>query len=262
MGKIIAVSIGFIYASIISLIPPNGLAAKEINNAREYKVCMRLAKSDPQKAFDTALNWHGFGGGDAANHCIAVALIGLGQHKEAAGRLESLALNAKQPADIKAGLLAHAAQAWILAGKSLRAEAVLTAALKLMPNEAALLIDRAQARAGQNNYADAIEDLTRAIKYKNHMVDAFVFRASAYRHLNKLEAALSDVERALKIQHDNPEGLLERGNLRRLRQDYNGARKDWLTLMQRSPKSPAAEAARLSLERMDLKPNRWRPRAE
>ncbi len=240
--------------SIIIFIPTESIG-KEVDHAHQYHTCMELSKSTPQKAFDTALNWYGWGGGDAADHCIAVALIGLKQYKEAARRLEKLALKARQKREIKKGLLAHAAQAWILAKKSIRAEELLTAALKLMPDDAALMIDRAQARAGQQNYTGAINDLTNAIKYNNHLIDAFIFRASAYRFINNLEAAQADIEHALKIQPNNPEGLLERGNLRRLLQDDIGARKDWLTLIQDSPKSLAAESARQNIEILNLKIN-------
>jgi regulator of sirC expression with transglutaminase-like and TPR domain len=243
----------FIYTIIIIIILSNGSVAKEINHAQKYQACMALSKSAPQKAFDNAINWHGLGGGDAANHCIAIALIGLGQFKESAERLEELALNVKQKADIKVGLLAHAAQAWILADESIRAEEVLTAALKLAPRSALIMIDRAQARAGQTNFTGAIKDLNQAIKLDSHLADAFVFRASAYRQLNKLTKALIDAEEALRLQPKHPEGLLERGNLRRLLHDDKGARKDWLALIESSPKSQAAEDARKNLEFMDLK---------
>jgi regulator of sirC expression with transglutaminase-like and TPR domain len=253
MKNIVLVFSGLIYATILAIIAPNGLAAKEIDHANQYRACMALSKSTPQEAFDTALNWRDLGGGEAADHCIAAALIGLGQYKEAAGRLEKLADSAKQKADVKAGLLAHAAQAWILAGNSTRAEAVLTAAMKLTPDDAILMIDRAQARAGHKDYTGAVNDLSHAIKLEDRRADTFVFRASAYRLLDKLELALADVERALTLQPWHPDGLLERGNLRRLRQDDAGARKDWLAVIRGDPDSPAAEAARRNLESMDVK---------
>ena len=146
----------YTFAFITIIITSYGLDAKEINHANRYQECMKLAKSDPQKAFDAALNWHGLGGGEAASHCVAIALIGLGQYKESAKRLEKLALNTRQRNDIKAGLLAHAAQGWFLAGESVRAEALLSAAIRLMPDNAALMVDRAQARADQKNCTDAL----------------------------------------------------------------------------------------------------------
>ncbi len=242
--------------ALVTFTAAAGLATgQEIDHAYQYKACMALAKKAPQEAFETALTWRGLGGGDAAEHCVAVALIGLGQHTKAAGRLEALAGKAKQGATVKAGLLAHAAQAWILAGRAMRAESVLTAALKLTPSDSALMIDRAQAKAGQRDYDGAVEDLSRAIERGGGAVDAFVFRASAYRHLDRLELALADIERALALEPTHPDGLLERGILRRLREDDDGARQDWLGILRTAPGSPAAEAARRNLENMDVKPD-------
>lgn len=232
---------------------PGTAPGKVIDHAYQYEACMTLAREAPQDAFETALTWRGLGGGDAAEHCVAVALIGLGQHAKAAGRLEALAGKAKQTATIKAGLLAHAAQAWLLAGRAMRAESVLTVALKLTPSDSALMVDRAQARAGYKDYAGAVEDLNKAIELGGGEADAFVFRASAYRHLDKLELALADLEKALALEPTHLDGLLERGILRRLREDNNGARQDWLVILRTAPESPAAEAARRNLESMDVK---------
>lgn len=229
-------------------------AAKEINRAREYRSCMALAKKTPQEGFDAALSWRGLGGGDAAEHCLATALIGLGHYQDAAGRLETLAGKAKENAKVKAGLLTHAAQAWLLGDNPARAEAVLTAALKLTPTDSALLVDRAQARAGQKDFEGALEDLNRSIEREDRRPDAFVFRATAYRFLDKLEPALADVERALALSPKHPDGLLERGILRRLRNDKTGARQDWLAVLRVAPGTPAAEAARSNLEKMDVNP--------
>ncbi len=242
----------------VAMIAAPGTASGEvIDHAYQYEACMTLAREAPQDAFETALTWRGLGGGDAAEHCVAVALIGLGQHAEAAGRLEALAKKAKQTATIKAGLLAHAAQAWLLAGRAMRAESVLTVALKLTPSDNALMVDRAQARAGYKDYAGAVEDLDRAIELGGGtgrgMGDAYVFRASAYRHLDKLELALADIEKALALEPTHLDGLLERGILRRLREDNDGARRDWLVILRMDPQSPAAEAARRNLESMDVK---------
>ena len=247
------------FLPIIALITfaaaPGTAPGQVIDHAYRYQACMTLAREAPQEAFETALTWRGLGGGDAAEHCIAVALIGLGQHTEAAGRLEALAGKTKQGATIKAGLLAHAAQAWILAGRAMRAESVLTAALKLTPSDSALMVDRAQARAGYRDYAGAVEDLSRAIELGGGAADAFVFRASAYRHLDRLELALADIEKALAFRPTHPEGLLERGILRRLREDNDGARQDWLVILRTAPGSPAADAARQNRGSMDVKPD-------
>lgn len=243
----------FSLVALVAFVGPS--AAKEIDHAYQYKACMALAKKSPEEAFESALNWRDLGGGDAAEHCVAAALIGLGQYAEAAGRLESLAERTKHDPSVKAGLLAHGAQAWLLHGNASRAEAVLTAALKLTPHDSALLVDRAQARAELKDYQSAVEDLSQSIEREDRRPDAFVFRATAYRYLDKLELALADVERALALQPTHAEGLLERGILKRLRQDKIGARQDWLSVLRVAPTGAAAEAARANLERMDVKPD-------
>ena len=228
-------------------------AAKPIDNRRQYNACMQLARDKPSEAFEAALSWKGLGGGDAAEHCVAVALLGLGHHDEAANRLEALASKTKENHAIKAGLLAQAAQAWLLSGKSERAEGVLTAALRLTPKDAALLVNRAEARAGRKNYQGAVDDLTRAIAIEDRRPDAYVFRAAAYRYLDELELAMADVEKALGLQPSHVDGLMERGILRRLKGDDAAARRDWLEVLRLAPQSPAAESARANLEHMDVK---------
>lgn len=130
---------------------------------------------------------------------------------------------------------------------------MLTAAIILTPWNVDLLIDRAQSRAGQRNYNGAIEDLNKAIENGSRPADAFVFRAAAYRLLDKLELALADIERALAFRPDHPDGLLERGILRRMRNNDDGARQDWLNIIRLAPKSTAADVARRQLESMDVK---------
>src|SRR3546814_18449453 len=77
-------------------------------------------------------------------------------------------------------------------------------------------------------------------------------RASAHRFLDNRNAALADVEAALTMDPANPEGLLERGNLRRLDGDTSGAREDWLAVTRLAPQTPAAAAAQANLAKLDV----------
>ena len=81
----------------------------------------------------------------------------------------------------------------------------------------------------------------------------FVFRASARRRLGDVEGAEADVERALALDVNHPDGLVERGILRRLRGDDDGARRDWLRVLGLAADGPLAEAARANIEKMDVK---------
>jgi Flp pilus assembly protein TadD len=100
---------------------------------------------------------------------------------------------------------------------------------------------------------DAVDDLNRAIDLAPKRPDVLALRASAYRRLETLDLAEDDVTRALALEPGFPDALLERGILRRLKGDTAGARRDWLAVVRAGGDSPAAEAARDQLERLDMK---------
>jgi regulator of sirC expression with transglutaminase-like and TPR domain len=64
--------------------------------------------------------------------------------------------------------------------------------------------------------------------------------------------ALADVEQALMLDPENPEGLLERGNLRRLNGDLDGARQDWVRAAVLAEGQPTGEAAQANLAALDV----------
>ncbi|MHA1152526.1 MAG: tetratricopeptide repeat protein [Alphaproteobacteria bacterium] len=215
---------------------------------------MILARATPADGFDSALSWASRGGGDGARHCAAVALIGLGQYREAAQRLERLA------ADLRAGdaalsleVLAQAGQAWILAGDTVRARAVQSAALDIDPDNVELLLDRGITLATAKSYWEAIDDFNRALELAPGRPDLLTLRASAYRTLDALELARDDIDLALTRAPNNPDALLERGMLRRLAGDAAGARADWLRVIGLAEGTPSAEAARANLANLDAK---------
>ena len=171
-------SIGVIGA--VALLATVGLIESDaagLGQTREYGACMRLARVSPTEGFATALDWSDAGGGGAAKHCAAVALISMGLYAEAAIRFEGLA-----------------------------------------------------------------EELR-----------AVILRASAYRHIDRLHNALRDAVRAIELSPNYPEAYLERGNIRRLLNDVEGARQDWLALLTRFEGTPAADAAQRNIEKLDLR---------
>lgn len=228
-----------------------GAAAQSIDPRREYHACMVEARANPKAGFDRAVHWLGLGGGDAARHCQGVALIGMGQHAEGARRIEALAQDVRAESGFRAELFAQAAQGWMLAGNAQQAEALLTAAIKLDPNDMELRLDRSQALAQRGDFAGAIADLTAVLAQDATKVDALVFRASAYRQTGKTDLASADLVTALQLNPIHPEALLERGMLNRLAGNAAAARRDWLSVIERSPASPAAKVAQENLERMD-----------
>jgi tetratricopeptide (TPR) repeat protein len=231
-------------------------------DAATYERCMRLARQHPGEGRNFAQAWQERGGAHPADHCAAVALIGLKQYKEAATRLEALAqAMTTAPAGLRAEVLDQASQAWGLAGDPVRAYAAAGAAVAMAPNDSDLLIDRAQAAASAGYFDKALADLDQVLRADPTRADALIYRASANRALDRLDPALSDIERALARVPDSAPALLERGNIRRLKGDADGARQDWERVGRLAPGSQADLAARVNLERLAVNKDSIAPKS-
>ena len=221
-------------------------------DAATYERCIKLAGDNPKAAHDLAAQWQQRGGAHPAEHCLAVAMIGLKQYKEAAERLEKLApAMVHAPAPLRAEVLGQAAQAWLLAGEPGGAYAADSAALALRPDDPDLLTDRAEAAGSAGWYDKAIADLDRVLQTQPTRAEALIYRASAYRRQDRLDSALADIEAALQASPQSVAALLERGNIRILRGDVDGARQDWRRVAATSPGSPAGTAAKANMARLD-----------
>jgi tetratricopeptide (TPR) repeat protein len=236
--------------------PPRTAAPRPADaDSATYERCMKLARDNPNAAKELAESWGARGGAHPAEHCHAVALIGLKQYKPAATRLEKLAeAMVSAPTPLRADVLAQAGQAWLLAGDPGRAYADASAALALRPDDAEILIDRAEAAGSAGWYDKAVADLDRVLKADPSRLDALIYRASAYRELGRLDPALADAEEALKLAPNSAPALLERGNIRRLKGDIDGARLDWSRVAALAPGSPAETAAKANLGQLEEKP--------
>jgi tetratricopeptide (TPR) repeat protein len=229
---------------------PGPPRSAEVEAAR-YERCMTLARTDPAAGRTQAQQWRDGGGGHPAEHCLAVALIGLRQYKDAAGRLETLGqAMVRAPERLRAEVFDQAAQAWLLAGEPARAHAAAGLALALQPDDPELLLDRAEAAGAAGWYDKAVADLDRVLAASPSRVDALIYRAAANRALDRLDPALDDISQALRLAPDSLPALLERGNIRSLRGDREGARLDWERVATAAPGSPQAAAARRNLERL------------
>jgi len=219
---------------------------------QEYSDCMTLARRAPGDAYQSAMAWQLQGGAEPARHCAAVALIGLGRNKEAAGQLEKLGTDvSKQRPDLAAELFAQAGQAWTMANDLPHALAAQTAGLQFAADDVDLLVDRAMTQAGLNDYKKAVEDLDKAQGIAPDRADILAYRASAWRFLNDLVRARADADAALQIDPKNAYALLERGNIRRLTNDKEGARQDWTQVMALAGGTPAGDAAAANLKKLD-----------
>ncbi len=223
---------------------------------RTYQSCLLLTAKQPDKAIELASKWIVLGGGEAARHCQALALIALKDYGEGATRLEELAKASKQAPLVRANMLAQAGQAWLLQDEPSRAYAAQSAALIIVPQGTAqhveLLLDRAGTLADAGKYDEVLNDVDAALKIQPNNAEAIAFRASAFRSMGKIDDAMAEAERAVGIAPDNVAALLERGNLYRLKRRLPEARKDWLHILEVDPDSAAADAARTNIEHMDV----------
>ena len=103
------------------------------------------------------------------------------------------------------------------------------------------------------DHAAALADLDRALALDGTDDDAAAFRASALRHLGRLQAAMTAIQHALALNPGNPSARLEQGILRQQLGDPKGARADWLRTVKEHSGTPAADAAQIRLQQMQLK---------
>lgn len=231
-----------------------GLRYADMDPAVAYRNCLDFARRDPEQAFEAAIAWRDEGGGAPSLHCVALALFGLGQYGEAADRLQTMAETMPEASDAqRARVFGQAGAVWLRANELTRAHAVFSKAIELDSGDPQLFIFRGESLARAGQYFEAIDDFTAALDLNPRMVDALTFRAAAYRLLEVFDLAHDDVKRALAIDPNQPDALVELGAILVARGERDGARQAWLKAIDSAPDSPAAEAARGALERLDVK---------
>lgn len=225
---------------------------KEVDHQAKYRACLALGDANPAEAYKNGLAWFKIGGGLPARHCLAVALVGLGDFEEAASRFETLTRElAVDRVDLRAAMLGHAGQAWLLAGRPVRASQVQGAAISLRPNDPGLYVDRAVSLMTLKQYPAALADLDKALAMAPDFADAYLYRASAKRYVDDVAGAWIDVTDALTLAPGLPAAVLERGILLQLDGDLDAARSDWLSVIETAPDSDEARAARARIDALD-----------
>jgi tetratricopeptide (TPR) repeat protein len=219
----------------------------------QYNQCVAAIVVSPEQALSQAENLKARGGGAAADHCAALALIALKRPAEAAARLEMLAALPVAPAQ-RAAFLAQAGNAWLMAGQSSNADSALSSALALAPNDVEVLIDRAGARAMRKDWAGAEADLTHANALNKTNPAILVLRASARAAQGHRVEARADIDAALALNPVFGDALVERGAMKFAAGDKNGARADWQQATTAAPGSAAAATAKKYLQSMDSSP--------
>jgi regulator of sirC expression with transglutaminase-like and TPR domain len=222
----------------------------------EYERCLGLLTVEPESAAAFARSWGERGGGEPAQHCLALSRIALGEPGPAADQLERLASASTSPPATRAVLLEQATQAWLMAGNPARAHTAATYALALTPEDPTLLIERANAAAQLDRDEDAAADLATALRADARRADALALRAASLRRLGRIAEARADIDAALALDPENPEALLERGILRQRTRDDAGARADWEQVVALAPDTATADLARQNLALLEAGPSR------
>lgn len=220
-----------------------------------YARCLELGKRNAGTAIDQANGWYADGGGAAALHCEALALVELKRYAEAGQKLELAArLGAAMKAGERAELLDQAGNAYLLAGQGEKADSAFTAALSLAPENEDVLADRARARGQRKDWSGAEADLSALLSLDPNRADALVLRASARHAQGRKLDADADIAHALDIDPDYPEALLERGNFKLQAGDSAGARSDWQRVVSVAPGTDTAATAQAHLDALQAKP--------
>lgn len=232
-------------ASPVAAQSPSPFATGSPDQLRRYTDCMGLARREPLRGLAVAQAWEKQGGGLAARHCLALALIEGGRNVEAANQFQSIArdMGLERPG-LRGELLAQAGQAWLAAGQADKAVAAQGQAIVLKPDDADLWVDRGISYATLRDWVRAISDFDRALALRQDSVETLVLRAAAWRNAGNAGRSLADAQTALKLAPDNTDALLERGLSSLAAGDRAGAEADFNKVLQLvPPDSRAAQRA-------------------
>jgi tetratricopeptide (TPR) repeat protein len=228
---------------LFALLPLPALAATP--DPQHYRLCLNAAQSNPSAGLIDAESWTKAGGGVAAQHCAAVALVGLKRYGEAGTRLDKLAAQRDLPdMSFRTEIFDQAGNAWLLAGDGAKAVQSFSAALALSAGDPDLFADLARAQAMRKNWQEVELDMNAALAITPHRPDLLVLRASARRARGRYAEAKADINEALKLKPGDGSALIESGLLRRQLGDVGGARRDF----QAALKTPSSAEAKENLD--------------
>lgn len=200
--------------SISAPMTETGQLIRQEEQAR-LEACLEKVQSDPEGAYEDGLAWLSNGNRPPARKCVATALVALEHYMEAADRLVALA-NAPDAGslDARAGHLAQAGNAYLLAGAPEPALKAFDSAIELGTGRPSLLVDRATAQLQLGQPGPAVDDLSRALEVNPDQVDALRLRAEAYLQLERHDDALADVAAARDLAPGDIDLLVLRGDIR------------------------------------------------
>jgi tetratricopeptide (TPR) repeat protein len=213
----------------------------------QFTECLDLARQDAPSAVTEASLWAQQGGGYLAQACHGIALAGDFKFDLAIPILTEAAKDAEEKKDPRAARFwAQAGNAAIAIDQPADALTALNQALALAAantEKADIEVDRGRALValGQSPEAEAALTNARQLGPENGM--AWLLSATLARRLNKLSDALTYIQTSASLLPRDPAVALEAGNIAIAAGDETAARKQWEQVIAIAPTSRQANTA-------------------
>ncbi|WP_397579176.1 tetratricopeptide repeat protein [Sphingorhabdus sp.] len=204
-------------SSLLFIAAPASAQPLPTLNEVQFDECIKLAGADPASAVTEASLWTQQGGGYLARACHGYALATDFKFDLAIPMLTEAAKLAEDKGD------ARAARFWAQAGNAALAANAASCAVAVADNE----VDRARALVALNRPADAEAALTTARKLSPENGTAWLLSATLARRMNKLPDALSYIQTTAALLPRDAAVALEAGNIAIAAGDEAAARKQW-----------------------------------
>ncbi|WP_024511161.1 tetratricopeptide repeat protein [Bradyrhizobium sp. ARR65] len=123
------------------------------------------------------------------------------------------------------------------------------AALKIQPNYAFALVNRAFIYMMRSRFDSAIEDLNRAIDLlaPGLAARAHYLRGFSYARLKNYDKAIADLDEAQRVEPNNPDPYLARADVEQLQQHYDAALRDFDEFSKHAPRDPRGLIGRAAI---------------
>ena len=239
----------FLIAGAVGLLVSSSAGASEAR----YRACLDAVATDPGRAEREADDWARFGGGGgAARHCRAMAMLALGAERPAALELLSIAASEVALAEpLRADILVQAAEVFRDIGDPVAAISAADAALRLAPGSAAALGVRGEARVLNGDLIAGIADFDDAVEARPSDRDLLLKRAAASRSLGRFNAARRDARTVIDANPGSARAWLELGQVERRAGEKTAARTALLRAVALDRNGPVGAAAQNALQRLE-----------
>lgn len=241
-----------LFSSLLFIAAPASAQPLSTLNEVQFDECLKLAGTDPASAVAEASLWTQQGGGYLARACHGYALATDFKFDLAIPMLTEAAKLAEDKGDARASRFwAQAGNAALAADTPDAALAALDKALASQTLESAERadseVDRARALVALRRPADAEAALTAARKLSPENGTAWLLSATLARRMNKLPDALSYIQTTAALLPRDAAVALEAGNIAIAAGDEGAARKQWEQSIAIAPNSRQAATAKAQL---------------